>query len=358
MAEVGVNMVELMEEAGVVDPATPTSERCVTSYPARRSYRPGVVYPPSVPGVEGAIDIHCHAHEGQQDAQSLAIFASENGMGGLLFKTIGPISSGDYRPALELAPIKEGLLEWAERSGRPPTKCWAGYGITMDNRPPSIERLRENIEDGVVAVWLPVFNHANTLSKVGGKRIWWDPDAAPSDHSPPLPWDEALRYGYYMLDKNGRLKREFEEAIRMVVDSNVALFFGHATHPEIFEIVELLDKLNFEKGVIDHPFSPFVDLNIEQMKRLVDSGIFLNFTYDELSPLLGVDPARMYEAIREVGVKQVTLSSDAGEPLFPNSVECMRLIRSYMGAFGLNDEELDIVCIHNPSRVIGDVSAA
>ena len=26
-----------------------------------------MVYPPKVPGVENAIDIHCHAHEGQQD---------------------------------------------------------------------------------------------------------------------------------------------------------------------------------------------------------------------------------------------------------------------------------------------------
>ena len=50
------------------DNATPVGERCVTSYPARRAYRPGVVFPPKVPGVAGAIDIHCHAHEGQQDA--------------------------------------------------------------------------------------------------------------------------------------------------------------------------------------------------------------------------------------------------------------------------------------------------
>jgi hypothetical protein len=46
-------------------PRRPPPERCITSYPARRRYRPGVVYPPQVPGVAGVIDIHCHAHEGQ-----------------------------------------------------------------------------------------------------------------------------------------------------------------------------------------------------------------------------------------------------------------------------------------------------
>jgi hypothetical protein len=141
--------------------------------------------------------------------------------------------------------------------------------------------------------------------------------------------------------------------IRVVVDSGVALFFGHATHPEIFAIVELLDRLNFKRAVVDHPFSPFVDLSQAEMRQLVAAGVYLNFTFDELSPLLGVDPARMYAAIRDVGVEYVTLSSDAGEPLFPHSVECMRLIRSYMEAFGLTEEELRIVCCRNPARVVG-----
>jgi hypothetical protein len=89
------------------------------------------------------------------------------------------------------------------------------------------------------------------------------------------------------------------------------------------------------------------------MKRLAGIGIALNFTYDEISPLLGVDPKRIYDAIRAVGVDHVTLSSDAGEPLFPHSVECMRLIRGYMEAFGLNAEELDKVCCTNPARIVG-----
>jgi hypothetical protein len=89
------------------------------------------------------------------------------------------------------------------------------------------------------------------------------------------------------------------------------------------------------------------------MKELTSVGITLNFTYDELSPLLGVDPAKMYAAIRSVGVEHCTLSSDAGEPLFPNSVECIRLIRGFMEAFGLNQDELLQVCTVNPAKVVG-----
>ena len=87
------------------------------------------------------------------------------------------------------------------------------------------------------------------------------------------------------------------------------------------------------------------------MKELCQAGILFNFTWDELSPLLGVDPQIMYNTIREVGPEHFTLSSDAGEPLFPDSVEAMRLVRGYMEAFGLNQDELYTVCTRNPARV-------
>jgi hypothetical protein len=57
--------------------------------------------------------------------------------------------------------------------------------------------------NGIAAVWLPVFNHANTLNTVGGLVRWWDESAQPSDHSESLPWNLAVARGYYMLDANG-----------------------------------------------------------------------------------------------------------------------------------------------------------
>jgi hypothetical protein len=335
-----------------IENATPVNERCITSYPARRGYRPGVVFPPKVPGVQGAIDIHCHAHEGQQDALALAILASESGMAGILYKTIGSIS-GEYRPMAALKPVVEGLDAWSQKSGIAPIRCWAGFGVAMDNKPPTLDKLKRNLEERVAAVWLPVFNHANTYNKVGGRTVWMDPNGDPKGHTPPLSWEEALKYGHYMLDERGKLKPFYADVVRMVADADVALFFGHATHREIDALAEMIDRVGYRKAVIDHPFSPFVNLSVPKMQQLVRVGITMNFTYDEISPLLGVDPKRIYDAVRAVGVDHVTLSSDAGEPLFPHTVECIRLIRGYMEAFGLNAEELDKVCCTNPARIVG-----
>ncbi|MDF2116250.1 DUF6282 family protein [Roseiarcaceae bacterium H3SJ34-1] len=338
-----------------LDPATPTRERCVTSYPARRTYSPGAVFPPEVPSVRNAIDIHCHAHNGQQDALALAKLASINGMSGILYKTIGSITGPD-NPTVPLQAVRAELARYCDENDLQPIDCWAGWGVTRDNRPPTLDRLKTNIVDGIAGVWLPVANHANTYFKVGGKPIWWDKTADPKAHTEPMPWDEALKLGFYMLDEHGKLKPEFKEVLHVVADKNVALFFGHATHDEIFEIADMVVKLGIKRAVIDHPFSPFIDLSIAQMKQLADAGIFMNFTYDEISPLLGVDPAIIYRAIREVGSEHCTLSSDAGEPLFPNSVECMRLIRGYMEAFGMTGPELETLCVKNPAFIAGSAS--
>ena len=143
------------------------------------------------------------------------------------------------------------------------------------------------------------------------------------------------------------------EIVRICAEKGVALFFGHATHKEIYKLAEEVNKVGLDRAVIDHPFSPFLNVSVDQMKELSEVGILFNFTYDELSPLLGVDPQLMYNAIREVGPEHFTLSSDAGEPLFPDSVESMRLIRGYMEAFGLTEDELYTVCTRNPSKVVG-----
>jgi len=37
----------------------------------------------------------------------------------------------------------------------------------------------------------------------------------------------------------------------------------------------------------------------------------------------------------------------------PASVEAVRLVRGYMEAFGLNQDELHTVCTKNPARVVG-----
>ncbi|MGE5303845.1 MAG: DUF6282 family protein, partial [Alphaproteobacteria bacterium] len=322
--------------------STPTRERCVTSYAARTQYKPGEIHPPYIK-VKDAIDIHCHAHEGQQNPYDLARRASLAEMKGILFKSI----AGDD-PAAAVRSVQDYVNRWAEKEKIEPVRCWAGYVCGRQMEPVSAKTVSEMIDSGVIAIWLPVFTHANTISTVGTYRRFVDGDNVPGWVGP-LPWEKALTLGHYNLDNNGELKAEVREIARICADKGAALFFGHATHKEIYKLAEEVVKVGLKRAVIDHPFSPFLNVSPEQMKELAHTGIFFNFTWDELSPLLGVDPQIMYNTIRSVGPEHFTLSSDAGEPLFPDSVEALRLVRGYMEAFGLTQDELYTVCTRNPA---------
>ncbi|MEV7554625.1 DUF6282 family protein [Amycolatopsis sp. NPDC089917] len=326
-------------------------DRFLSSYRARMGYRGDVLVPPAVFGVEGAVDIHCHGHEGQQDGLSIAKLASASGVKGLLFKSIVWRARTDVDgPAGVVREVEGELRKWCDEAGVPPARLWSGW-ITTDTMGLSIpEQARKQLADGVSAVWMPVFRSANTLSKVGGMSGWWGEE--PSVWTDPLPWDKALRVGTYTLDEHGKLKPEYREVFKMVADHDVMISFAHATHAELWEMAEQVRDLGITKAVIDHPFSPFIDLSLAQMRELTSAGIYLNFTYDEISPLLGVDPAEMCRTIQALGTEYVTLSSDAGEPLFPNTVEALRLLRAHMEAFGLTKEEVHTTSSVNPSKLL------
>ena len=237
--------------------ATPTRERAVASYPARRSYKPYIQRPPHIDAVSGMIDIHCHAEHGQQDALAVAKLASESGMYGILYKSIGKEDKRTAGPMEDVRRLLEDLDRWSDETGIAPIKAWGGYALCRDGKPPNSEKVTSQIKAGVSSFWLALANHANTFFIVGGKVRRWDPNADPKAHSDPLPWDLALKYGHYALDEKGRLKPEYDEAIRMIADSDCALSFGHSTHQEISALAELVDKLKFKRAFIDHPVQPF-----------------------------------------------------------------------------------------------------
>ncbi len=334
-----------------VGPATaggPSLARFQKSYEKRRPYRDAIQYPPLTPGVTDTIDIHCHAHDNQQDGLALAKHASTCGMGGLLYKTL-PFRQ---QPTAVLAEISEGLHRWADQEKVEPIQVWAGFTTDRWNGGPTRAAVEPQLKAGVRAVWMPTASHANSVYLTGGWTRWWD-ESGDNQLADPMPLEEAIkRTGMYVL-KDGKLDPEVAEIVRLCKEHDAALFFGHLTPPEQDALAEEIDRQGFKKAVVDHPFSLYVNLSVERMQQFARLGIFMNFTYDELSPLMGVDPNAMAQAIRAVGPEHCTLSSDAGEPLFPNSVEAMRLITAYMRAFGCTDAEVRQMAVDNPRYLVG-----
>lgn len=339
---------ELMDDAIANVQSKQVNERFTTSYVARLSYKGEQLRPPEVPGVTAAIDVHCHAHAGQQDALAVAKHASRNGMAGILFKTIVPDPS---QPAA-VKKVAEELDAWGNDEGVEPCRVWSAYIMGNQFAPITYKAVESAIDEGASAVWMPVFTHASTLSKVVAGRPQ-EPGAPRRLVRPEQDFDDAIRAGgHYILDEHGNLLPEYRDILKLVADRNVILSFGHISRQEQKVTAEACQQLGITKGFIDHPFSPFIALTIEEMKEFAAAGVYINFTYDELSPLLGTNPLEFVEAMRQVGPEHCLLSSDAGEPLFPDSVECMRLLRAYAEAFGLSSEQAFQMSTSNPAKLL------
>ncbi len=339
---------ELMEDAVDHQATKEVKERFTTSYVARLSYKGDILRPPEVPGVTAAIDVHCHAHGGQQDGLAIAKHASRNGMAGILYKTIVP----DPTPQQAVRNVETELTRWGDAEGVAPCAVWSAHIMGNQFAPLTRKLVEDALDDGAAAVWLPVFTHASTLSRVVAGRPM-EPGMPRKLVKPEASFDEAIRAGgHYVLDSHGNLLPEIKDVIKLVADRGAVLSFGHVGRQEQRVVAEECQKLGYTKAFIDHPFSPFIALTVDEMREFAAAGVYLNFTYDEISPLLGTNPKEMIDTIAAVGPEHCLLSSDAGEPLFPDSVECMRLMRAYAEAFGLSSEQAFQMSTSNPAKLL------
>ena len=103
---------------------------------------------------------------------------------------------------------------------------------------------------------------------------------------------------------------------------------------------EFLGAIGYTRAFIDHPFSEVFELDVPKLTRWAAAGVRFALTWDELSPLLGVDPQDMLAAIRAVGPEHFMLSSDAGIPLLPQTVESYRLLAATLRAYGTTEVEM------------------
>jgi len=182
-------------------------------------------------------------------------------MKGILYKTI----VGRKDPAGTVTGVRSALESWWRRRVLTPAHLWPGASVTQG----FLSKIEpawcaKNLKAGVVGLWMPNNTSAHTLSIVGGKPSAWTkalirkriPSRCPGPTRSSTP---------YLLDDKGRCYRRSKKSFAWLTNKMPRSFLA-SDQARVQSHGGVQPEDRFKRGVVDHPFSPFVSLTIEEMK--------------------------------------------------------------------------------------------
>lgn len=278
--------------------------------------------------LRGSIDMHVHYNpdslfKRRLDALQIAKEARELGLRGVVLK------SRDY-PSVALAHIVNQLV--------PEVSTFGSLCLDYETGGLNIFAVEAAAKLGARVVWMPTFSAANSRSKVAsflGVKL--------------------LGEGITIL-RGDRLVPEITDILRIIKDYDMVLASGHLSPREIFALVEEAKRVGLSKMIITHALEVEAleeSLGLEAQQQLANEGVFIEHCFFSLMPIGGkLDPNRMIEAIRAVGVEHCIMSTDFGQTYHPPAPEGMRMFIATMLRCGLTQADIELMVKVNPARLL------
>ncbi len=188
--------------------------------------------------------------------------------------------------------------------------------------------------------------------KLGAKVVW-------------LPTQSARRH----LEKMGKdtkdaidvvrdrkIVPELKDIFQLVKDYDAVLGTAHVSPEDAFIVTEAARDAGVKKLVITHPEWWVVDMSIEDQIRIVkDYDVVLEccFAQNMGGGKYKSNLPENVEVIREVGYKNVLISTDGGQTENPNWEIAMEMYLSYLLDHGVPEEEIRYMSHSLPAKLLG-----
>jgi hypothetical protein len=289
--------------------------------------------PPKVSPAAGVIDMHVHSHPDvfgrNMDDIDVATLAKARGMRGIVLKN--HISETAGRAALVMK-VVPGIQVFG---GIVLNKAVGGIN------PDAVEWMHRIYGGRGKIVWLPTFEadrHVKVLSK---------PDAVGLVVAP-----------------GGKVTPEMEAILKIIARENLVLATGHVHPEEIIAVVKKGKELGVKNFLITHGLTNVPGLTMAQAKEATQMGAmieicFLQFLAGPNAPLAflthwtQVNAKHVAEAVKELGVNSVLVSTDLGQSnnmVHPDGVEAAI---AAMKKEGISDGDIDTMMRKNPAKLLG-----
>ncbi len=284
----------------------------------------------------GAIDLHCHPYPDLfprlADDIDIAIAARNAGMKALVLKC-------HHESTVSRAYFVQRVVPGIRVYGGIVLNSYVGY-----INPAAVEAA---MRMGGKEVWMPTIDagyHAQVHGGTGG----YDAQQGGRRRSE----------GVWILDKEGRLKPEVEEVLKLVAEHNAILGTCHLSPKEIVALVRAARELGVEKIVVTHPFFKVPNLDLPTLEEIVRLGGMPEFGYCTISPAWQyASPEKIVQAVKRVGASRCLLVSDTGQRHNPLPSEALRIFAQTLFEKGLTEQEIEQMIVRNPADLL-EVDAA
>ena len=293
--------------------------------------------------IQGAYDLHIHTAPDVLPRKvtdlELARRYKEAGMAGFVAKS-------HYFCSSERARVVNDLVPEAHVYGAMSLNCSVG-GIN----PVAVEMAGR--EDTKV-IWFPTSDAKNEQDRMGK-------ESAPSGK--PLPYwarvaKELKEKGVevepvYILDENGKLKKEAHDVLDIIAGYGMILATGHLTHEEAFALVKSAkEDHHVEHIVITHVDFPTTFYTDEEQKEFARYGAFMEHCYVTWETGK-VDYEEALRQIKVMGPERVLISTDLGQTagIFPD--EGMAIFATKLSEAGFTDDEVRMMVSKNAQQLLG-----
>ena len=287
--------------------------------------------------MKDAIDVHCHidfefsARERKREPEFQWLpKADALGMRGVVLKS-------HWWPTANVVPY---ILASVQTN----VALWSSVALNITAGGPNPCIIEACAELGGKMVFLPTWSARNDVERKGFSARF---------KSYYKNYAQLENPNYYFLNERGKLVPLGREIIECCRAHDLTLAMGHVSWQESLAFIEAARDMNFShRIVVNHVQSHIIGMPVDAMKRAAEMGAFLEACWNALAPGR-MDSPELVQQFRQIGLRQVIVSTDYFRPYSPNPAELFRMFLGMLYEGGLSMDEIKLVACANPARLMG-----
>lgn len=191
----------------------------------------------------------------------------------------------------------------------------------------------------------------------GGRVIWFptaDSHAQPGAGLPRFCGlrSDASTQTYAIPPVDPAAECDVRQICELISEADAVLATGHLSTSEVAWLVPVAQAYGVRRILLTHPGYSVPNMSIAEAAGFAEAGALIEITAYQLLHQPGCTAERLAAYVRGVGLSNVVLSSDAGQPDSPAPPEALNRLIDELAAQGLDHSALQACASETPRKLV------